>query len=65
MVPATVIDVWLPGLFVVHSDAVDPAGELQKLQAHADLPPLMRQGLMEPVILNHCLLLHDVQSPAR
>ena len=46
-------------MFVVHSNAADPAAELRKLQAHADLPPLMRQGLMEPDILHHCLLLHD------
>lgn len=44
---------------MVHSHAKDPADELRKLQTHADFPPLMRQGLMEPEILHHCLVLHD------
>lgn len=44
---------------MVHSEAPDLAAELVRLQAHAELPPLMRQGLMEPGILHHCLVLHD------
>ncbi|KAK9805365.1 hypothetical protein WJX73_007226 [Symbiochloris irregularis] len=49
-------------LYVVHVDAEDIVAELQQLQAGGNVPPLMRQGLMEASILQHCLVLHDATS---
>lgn len=47
------------GLLVMHAHAADPLQAYGELFRSAPLPPLMRQGIMEPNILKHYLLLHD------
>ena len=47
------------GLLVMHAHAADPLQAYGELFKSAPLPPLMRQGIMEPAILKHYLLLHD------
>ncbi len=47
------------GLLVMHAHATDPLQAYGDLFRTAPLPPLMRQGIMEPNILKHYLLLHD------
>ncbi|KAL3147776.1 hypothetical protein ABBQ32_002510 [Trebouxia sp. C0010 RCD-2024] len=46
-------------LLVMHAHAADPLQAYGELFKSAPLPPLMRQGIMEPHILKHYLLLHD------
>ncbi|DBA74127.1 hypothetical protein WJX77_012500 [Trebouxia sp. C0004] len=46
-------------LLVMHAHAADPLQAYGDLFRSAPLPPLMRQGIMEPNILKHYLLLHD------
>ena len=43
----------------MHAHAADPLQAYRELFKAAPLPPLMRQGIMEPAILKHYLLLHD------
>ena len=43
----------------MHAHAADPLQAYGELFKSAPLPPLMRQGIMEPAILKHYLLLHD------
>ena len=43
----------------MHAHATDPLQAYGDLFKSAPLPPLMRQGIMEPHILKHYLLLHD------
>ena len=43
----------------MHAHAADPLQAYGELFKSAPLPPLMRQGIMEPNILKHYLLLHD------
>ena len=43
----------------MHAHAADPLQAYGDLFKSAPLPPLMRQGIMEPHILKHYLLLHD------
>lgn len=43
----------------MHAHAADPVQAYGDLFKSAPLPPLMRQGIMEPAILKHYLLLHD------
>ena len=43
----------------MHAHAADPLQAYGELFRSAPLPPLMRQGIMEPQILKHYLLLHD------
>ena len=43
----------------MHAHAADPLQAYGDLLRTAFLPPLMRQGIMEPNILKHYLLLHD------
>ena len=43
----------------MHAHAADPLQAYGELFKSAPLPPLMRQGIMEPHILKHYLLLHD------
>lgn len=43
----------------MHAHAADPLQAYGELLKSAPLPPLMRQGIMEPNILKHYLLLHD------
>ena len=43
----------------MHAHAADPVQACGDLFKSAPLPPLMRQGIMEPAILKHYLLLHD------
>ena len=50
---------WCAGLLVMHAHAADPLQAYGELFRSASLPPLMRQGVMEPQILKHYLLLHD------
>ena len=49
---------------MLHSSVGDAVAALRQLQSQAQLPPLMRQGLMEANILHHCLLLHDESAAA-
>ena len=55
--------VYLPaGLLVLHAHAPDPTAGFSALFQAAELPPLMKQGVMDPLILKHYLLLHDDQG---
>ena len=51
------------GLAIVHSWAADPVAAFGELFRTAELPPLMRSGVMEPKLLRHYVLLHDEQAP--
>ena len=50
------------GLLVLHAHAPDPTAGFSALFQAAELPPLMKQGVMDPLILKHYLLLHDDQG---
>ena len=50
------------GLLVLHAYAPDPTAGFSALFQAAELPPLMKQGVMDPLILKHYLLLHDDQG---
>ena len=50
------------GLLVLHAHTPDPTAGFSALFQAAELPPLMKQGVMDPLILKHYLLLHDDQG---
>ena len=52
------------GLLVMHSHVSDPLPAFSELSKSAALPPLMRQGVMDPNVLKHYLLLHDDAAAA-
>ena len=43
----------------MHAHVADPVKAYGELFRTAPIPPLMGQGIMEPQILKHYLLLHD------
>ncbi len=47
---------------MLHAHAPDPTAGFSALFQAAELPPLMKQGVMDPLILKHYLLLHDDQG---
>lgn len=48
---------------MAHSHAEDPIKEFLDLLEESNLPPLMKQGMMESKLPKHYLLLHDDSSP--
>ena len=52
------------GLLVVHAHASDPLPIFGELSKSAAVPPLLKQGIMDPNVLKHYLLLHDDAAAA-
>jgi hypothetical protein len=48
------------GLYVASSDCDDAVKAFRELSAEERMPPLMASGVMDPGVLKHYVLLHDV-----
>ena len=49
---------------MLHSHASSMPATYNDMFRHAELPPLMKLGVMEPRVLKHYLLLHDDANDA-